>query len=65
MGFILFLIFFLMMWKWTITHRQQIPPFEPEAQIKEEILEGRYQIVSQKPRIVSALGAIKKSSGKV
>ena len=36
-----------------------------EAQIKTEILEGRYVIVDEKPLIVSALGAIEKLSGAV
>ena len=36
-----------------------------EEQIKTELLEGRYQIVSEKPAIVSALGAIRKSNGKI
>ena len=36
-----------------------------EEQIKVELAEGRYAIVSVKPTIVSALGAIRKSSGKI
>ena len=36
-----------------------------EAQITEEVREGRYRIVNVKPHIISALGAIKKSNGKV
>ena len=36
-----------------------------EEQINIELLEGRYEIVSEKPTIVSAIGAIRKPSGKV
>lgn len=36
-----------------------------EKQIRQEILEGRYVIVSEKPTIVSALGAIKKSDSDI
>ena len=36
-----------------------------EAQISEEIVEGRYCVVDDKPTIVSALGAIRKNNGKV
>ena len=36
-----------------------------EEQIKIELEEGRYEIVHQKPLIVSALGAIRKPSGKI
>ena len=36
-----------------------------EKQIKEEIQNKRYKIVSEKPRLVSALGAIPKSDNKV
>ena len=36
-----------------------------EEQIKTELVEGRYQVVSDKPIIVSALGAIRKPNGKV
>lgn len=36
-----------------------------EQQIKEEILNDRYKIVKTKPRIISALGAVNKSNGKV
>ena len=36
-----------------------------EEQINIELQEGRYEVIHQKPLIVSALGAIKKSSGKI
>ena len=36
-----------------------------EAQISEELIEGRYKIVNVKPHIVSSIGAIEKSNGKV
>ena len=36
-----------------------------EAQIMDELLEGNYIIVQVKPRIISALGAVPKSSGSV
>ena len=36
-----------------------------QAQIVEESEEGRYNVSSEKPQIVSALGAIPKSSGGV
>ena len=36
-----------------------------EAQIREEIDNGRYIITKEKPKIISALGAIVKDSGKV
>jgi hypothetical protein len=36
-----------------------------EAQICEELVEGRYEIVREKPTIISALGAIRKSNGKI
>ena len=38
---------------------------EVEAQISTELQEGRYKIVTNKPHIVSSLGAIPKSNGKV
>ena len=36
-----------------------------EAQICEEVVEGRYKIVDYKPKIISSLGAIQKPTGKV
>ena len=36
-----------------------------EEQIRTELLEGRYEIVQEKPAIVSALGAIRKPNGKI
>jgi hypothetical protein len=38
---------------------------ESESQIVEEIQNGRYKIVDYQPKIISALGAIPKNSGKV
>ena len=36
-----------------------------EAQIREEIANGRYQVVQERPTITSALGALIKTTGKV
>lgn len=41
-------------------HAEQV-----EAEIKKELAEGRYSIVTEKPDIVSAMGAIPKSDGTV
>ena len=44
----------------TLIHKQAV-----QKQILEEIEENRYQIVNEKPALISALGAIEKGEGKI
>ncbi len=48
-------------------HSNAIEPLRDkvEAQINEELTDGNYEVVDEKPRVVSALAAIEKTNGQV